>query len=89
MRPKVYKPSDFRPGTKKGKIDAHPIWVVSITIPKKLMQDIFQGQKRQQSEYVKDHITIDPNTEMNPDSAAQEAMPDDPESAEQAPIQGQ
>ena len=76
---KVYKPSDFRPGTKKGKIDAHPIWVVSITIPKKLMQDIFQGQKRQQSEYVKDHITIDPNTEMNPDSAAQEAMPDDPE----------
>ena len=86
---KVYKPSDFRPGTKKGKIDAHPIWVVSITIPKKLMQDIFQGQKRQQSEYVKDHIDIDPSTEMNPESAAQEAMPDDPASEPQSPIQGQ
>ena len=75
---KVYKPEDFRPGTKKGKIDAHPIWVVSITMPKKLMQDIYQGQKRQQSEYVRDHISIDPNTAMSPDAAAQEAMPNEP-----------
>jgi len=81
---KVYKPSDFRPGTKKGKIDAHPIWVVEITMPKKLMQDIYQGQKRQTSEYVRDHIDINPNQAMTPDAAATEAMPD-----EQAPIQGQ
>lgn len=81
---KVFKPSDFRPGTKKGKIDAHPIWVVTITIPKKLMQDIYQGTKRQQSEYVADHITINPNQEMTPDAAAQEALPNEP-----APIQGQ
>lgn len=44
---KVRKPADFRPGTKKGKIDAHPIWVVTISIPKKLMQDIYQGYERQ------------------------------------------
>jgi hypothetical protein len=81
---KVFKPGDFRPGTKKGKIDAHPIWVVSITMPKKLMQDIYQGTKRQQSEYVADHISIDPNQAMTPDAAAQEALPDDT-----APIQGQ
>lgn len=84
---KVYKPSDFRPGTKKGKIDAHPIWVVSITMPKKLMQDIFQGQKRQQSEYVRDHIEINPNNAMTPDSAATEAMPNEPVAP--APIAGQ
>lgn len=40
---KVRKPEDFRPGTKKGKIDAHPVWLVSISIPKKLMQDVYQG----------------------------------------------
>ena len=81
---KIYKPSDFRPGTKKGKIDAHPIWVVSITMPKRLMQDIYQGTKRQQSEYVADHITIDPNQAMTSDAAATEALPNEP-----APIQGQ
>ena len=83
---KVYKPEDFRPGTKKGKIDAHPIWVVSITMPNKLLQEIYQGQTRQQSEYVRDHIKINPDTTMTPDAAATEAMPD-----EQAPatVQGQ
>ena len=75
---KVFTPDDYRPGTKKGKIDAHPIWVVSITMPKKLMQDIYQGHKRQQSEYVRDHISINPNTAMTPDAAAQEALPNEP-----------
>jgi hypothetical protein len=74
---KVYKASDFRPGTKKGKIDALPVWIVSITIPKKLMQDIYQGQKRQQSKYIRDHIDFDPNTAMTADAAATEAMPND------------
>ena len=83
---KVYKPEDFRPNTKKGKIDAHPIWIVAITMPKKLMQDIYQGQKRQQSEYVKDHISINPNTAMTPDAAATEAMPNE---TAPAPVQGQ
>lgn len=84
---KVYKPSDFRPGTKKGKIDAHPIWVVSITIPKKLMQDIYQGHKRQQSEYVSDHVSINPNEAMTADAAAQETLPND--QLTQPTIQGQ
>jgi hypothetical protein len=75
---KVYNPDDFRPGTKKGKIDAHPVWIVTITMPKKLMQDIYQGRKRLQSEYVKDHITINPNDAMTPEVAATEAMPNEP-----------
>jgi len=85
---KIKDPGDYRPGTKKGKIDAHPIWIVEITMPKKLMQDIYQGQKRQQSDYVRDHIDLNPNQAMTPDSAAQEAMPNEPV-ADQAPIQGQ
>lgn len=82
---KIYKPEDLRPGTQKGKIDAKPIWIVSITMPKKLMQDIHQGQKRQQSEYVKDYIDTETDNSMNIDIAATEAMPNEPEPT----IQGQ
>ena len=31
---KIREPDDYRPGTKKGKIDAHPIWTVTITMPR-------------------------------------------------------
>lgn len=40
---KVETPDDFRPGTKKGKLDREPVWVVEITMPKKLVADIFNG----------------------------------------------
>jgi len=40
---KIKKPDDIRPGTKKGKLDESPIWIVEITMPKKLMLDIFRG----------------------------------------------
>ena len=40
---KVYKPSDFRPGIKKGKIDPHPIWIVEIQMPKKIAFDMYKG----------------------------------------------
>ena len=44
---KIKDPDDFRPGTKKGKIDAHPIWIVRIEMPKKLIQDISIGKQNQ------------------------------------------
>ena len=44
---KIKTPDDFRPGTKKGKIDAHPVWIVDIIMPKKLMQDIYIGKENQ------------------------------------------
>lgn len=40
---KVKKPDDLRPGTKKGKLDRHPVWIVEIAMPKKLVDDIFNG----------------------------------------------
>ena len=33
---KITKPDDIRPGTKKGKLDRLPVWVVHISIPKSL-----------------------------------------------------
>ena len=38
MKPRQIKtPNDYRPGTTKGKIDAHDIWVVEIKMPKELI----------------------------------------------------
>lgn len=39
----VKTPDDFKPGTKVGKLVSEPVWIVTITIPKKLMSEIEQG----------------------------------------------
>jgi hypothetical protein len=39
----IIKPSDIRPGTKKGKLDKIPVWLVHITMPKKLIVSIYGG----------------------------------------------
>jgi hypothetical protein len=40
---KIKKPDDIRPGTKKGKLDRKPIWIVTVKMPKKLIMDIYSG----------------------------------------------
>jgi hypothetical protein len=40
---KIRKPDDIRPGSKKGKLDRHPIWIVKIQMPKRLIADIYGG----------------------------------------------
>jgi hypothetical protein len=40
---KIEKEDDIRPGTKKGKLDRKPIWIVEIQMPKKLIADIYSG----------------------------------------------
>lgn len=40
---KVKSPDDFRPGTRKGKLDRKPVWLVEITMPKKLVEEIYNG----------------------------------------------
>ena len=39
----IRSPSDFRPGSHKGKLVDFPIWYVEMLLPKKLMSDIKQG----------------------------------------------
>lgn len=38
---RIMKPEDIRPGTKFGKLDRHPIWVVEVKMPKKLLADLY------------------------------------------------
>lgn len=40
---KITDPSDYRPGTKKAKLITKKVWLVSITMPKALMNDIRTG----------------------------------------------
>jgi hypothetical protein len=40
---KIRMPEDLRPGTKKGKLDRHPIWIVEIRMPKKVAFDVYRG----------------------------------------------
>ena len=39
----IRDPSDFKPGTKMPKMAKKPVWLVTIVMPKKLMQEIQQG----------------------------------------------
>jgi len=39
----IKSPDDYRPGTTKGKIDGHDIWVVEIRMPKKLIANFKTG----------------------------------------------
>ena len=73
---KIKKPDDYRPGTKKGKIDAHHIWVVTIDMPKKLMQDIYIGKENQEHNQMAELMKYSEN-DMSPDEAAQEGTDDE------------
>lgn len=42
---KIRKPDDIRPGTKKGKLDRKPVWLVTIQMPKSLIADMYSGYK--------------------------------------------
>jgi hypothetical protein len=44
---KIKTPDDIRPGSKKGKMDETPVWIVEIAMPKKLMLEIFRGYHNQ------------------------------------------
>lgn len=78
---KITSPDDYRPGSKKGKIDEQAVWLVVISMPKKLMQDIYQGYVKKENDKMADDMRIaenpsesitDPdvaqNAEMNPNA---------------------
>ena len=51
LKPREIKsPADYRPGTTKGKIDAHDIWVVEIKMPKELMGNFKHGKDEIESQ---------------------------------------
>lgn len=47
---KIKSPDDFRPGTRKGKLEKRPIWIVEIMMPKKLVEDTYNGYMKKMRE---------------------------------------
>lgn len=40
---KIRTEADIRPGSKKGRIDRHQVWIVEVQMPKKIAFDIYKG----------------------------------------------
>jgi hypothetical protein len=60
---KIKTPNDYRPGTTKGKIDAHDIWVVEIKMPKQLIGNLKFGKDKVEIERQED-VGMSADTEM-------------------------
>jgi hypothetical protein len=78
---KIKKPDDIRPGTKKGKIDQEEVWMVKITMPKKLMNDINRGYRNLDKNKVEDILNQQGAVNIQADAA--EAQVQDMANAEQ------
>lgn len=63
---KIRKPDDIRPGTKKGKLERHPIWIVEIQMPKKLILDIYSGYKESIAQNTEPAVQPNPQQETQP-----------------------
>ena len=60
LKPREIKsPEDYRPGTTKGKIDAHDIWVVEIKMPKELIGNFKHGKDEIESQDAMDQAPAD------------------------------
>ena len=59
---KIKGPEDYRPGTTKGKIDAHDIWVVEIKMPKELIGNFKHGKDEIESQDAMDQAPEDLNS---------------------------
>jgi hypothetical protein len=84
---RIKSEDDIRPGTKKGKLDRHPIWIVEIQMPKKVAFDIYRGymdkMKNENGE-----TTIEPTTPAAPAAPAAGAVPVAGNAAPAAPVAG-
>jgi len=73
---KIKTPDDIRPGTKKGKIDYYPVWMVKITMPKKLMASIESGSKQLDQNTIEDILSQVPMTNKIEPADEQEPLED-------------
>jgi hypothetical protein len=75
---KIKTPDDIRPGTRKGKIDVVPAWMVKISMPKKLMHDINRGYKTLDKNKVEDILNQTLSTKSFIEQPEQQATQEAP-----------
>ena len=71
---KIKTPDDIRPGTKKGKIDHKEVWMVKISMPKKLMHDITRGYTELDKNKIEDIVSMNGGVNAHIDPAEQQAQ---------------
>lgn len=77
----IRTPKDLRPGTKKGKLDRKPIWIVEIQMPKKVAFDMYKGymdKMKQENNYSE---TQDPTQTSAPPATPAPIAPSAPGAA--------
>lgn len=74
---KIKTPDDIRPGTRKGKIDHEDVWLVRITMPKKLMTDINRGYRNLDKNKVEDILSMNGAVQsLDAEPAQEQGEPD-------------
>lgn len=71
---KIEEPKDIRPGTRKGKIDYESVWLVRITMPKKLMNDINRGYSNLDKNKVEDVLSQNGAVNYQTDTTEQQVQ---------------
>ena len=72
---KIKKPDDIRPGTKKGKLDSKPIWIVEVQMPKSLIADIYTGYQ----ETIRNQVDPATDVEAEPEIQTADTTADTPD----------
>jgi len=86
----IHDPSDYRAGTKKARLITKPVWLVEITMPKALMNDIRTGSVEMEDQEI-DLGELDQAYEQDLDQEGvqNDQVEKDAEQALQQPIQSQ
>ena len=86
----IRDPSDYRPGTKKARLITKPVWLVEITMPKALMNDIRTGSVELEDQEI-DLGELDQAYEedLDQEGVQNDQVEQDAEQALQQPIQPQ
>lgn len=71
---KIRTANDIRPGTRKGKIDQVPVWIVEINMPKKLMHDINHGYKNLDQNKIEDAVSQRAGIQLTTDNSEQQVQ---------------
>ena len=83
----IRSPDDFRPGTRKGKLDTSPIWIVEIQMPKKIAFDMYKGyMEKMKNEFSESNGGPKPGS--TPPGAPAPVTPPAPGAAPGAPAAG-
>lgn len=87
---KITDPSDYRGGTKKAKLMTQQVWLVSITMPKALMNDIRTGSIEMEDQDIDlDELDQAYEQDLDQDAVQNDQQAQDAEQSLQQPIQPQ